>query len=168
LARPLLAPDGCVSEAQRLRLRTQEQCRSGSGHFGDEMPGPADSTEGAREERRRRRRRRRSSSRKRRLPPPAGEARALGAPESSAEEPDLGRLLLLAFAASPAGLGAAALERAGQGRVDAAPASCCILAARKAARSRSSRSSSLLRHGLPALRRGGPRRAARGRRGGPG
>ncbi|CAK0878212.1 unnamed protein product, partial [Prorocentrum cordatum] len=118
--------------------------------------------------RRRRRRRRRSSSRKRRLPPPAGEARALGAPESSAEEPDLGRLLLLAFAASPAGLGAAALERAGQGRVDAAPASCCILAARKAARSRSSRSSSLLRHGLPALRRGGPRRAARGRRGGPG
>ncbi|CAK0878208.1 unnamed protein product, partial [Prorocentrum cordatum] len=157
LARPLLAPDGCVSEAQRLRLRTQEQCRSGSGHFGDEMPGPADSTEGARED-----------SRKRRLPPPAGEARALGAPESSAEEPDLGRLLLLAFAASPAGLGAAALERAGQGRVDAAPASCCILAARKAARSRSSRSSSLLRHGLPALRRGGPRRAARGRRGGPG
>ncbi|CAK0878205.1 unnamed protein product, partial [Prorocentrum cordatum] len=117
---------------------------------------------------RRGRRRRRSSSRKRRLPPPAGEARALGAPESSAEEPDLGRLLLLAFAASPAGLGAAALERAGQGRVDAAPASCCILAARKAARSRSSRSSSLLRHGLPALRRGGPRRAARGRRGGPG
>ncbi|CAK0878209.1 unnamed protein product, partial [Prorocentrum cordatum] len=113
-------------------------------------------------------RRGRSSSRKRRLPPPAGEARALGAPESSAEEPDLGRLLLLAFAASPAGLGAAALERAGQGRVDAAPASCCILAARKAARSRSSRSSSLLRHGLPALRRGGPRRAARGRRGGPG